>query len=374
MNESAERRTGPVELFWDLVFVFAVTQVTTLLAHSVSWAHLGEALLVLALIWWSWSAFVWAANAEPESSTVLRACLLAGTVLIFIAGLALPRVFRGPALLFAVAYALVRLLHLGLYLAAARRGRAERSAITGFAVTVTIGMVLLLAGALVDSNLLRAVIWTAAAGIDYAGPAWLTRERLRGIQQVAVEHFAERYGSFVIICLGESVLAVGAGVGTASRHLTAGEVLCAGLALGVAVCMWWTYFDRLAATAQERLRTHPDPVLVAADAYSYLHLVVVAGIIVFAAGVRLLLHGLPQASVAGATRACLCGGLAAYLIGLWAFEWRIAGTLSVLRLAAALAVVVLGLASGGAAAWLTLTGLVLIMTAVCALETASPKA
>src|ERR1700759_218781 len=108
---AAERRTTPVELFWDLVFVFAVTQVTTLLAHDTSWARFGESMLVLALVWWAWSAFVWAANAQEEQSRTLRACLLAGTVLVFVVGLSVPTAFNRNALLFALAYAAVRFLH-----------------------------------------------------------------------------------------------------------------------------------------------------------------------------------------------------------------------------------------------------------------------
>jgi low temperature requirement protein LtrA len=105
---AAERRTGPVELLWDLVFVFAVTQVTVLLAHDPTWGGWAQGMLVLALMWWAWSAFVWAANAEPEDSPALRVSLLGGLLLIFIAGLALPHAFGSEAVLFAVTYALVR--------------------------------------------------------------------------------------------------------------------------------------------------------------------------------------------------------------------------------------------------------------------------
>ena len=114
-EEAIERRTTAVELLWDLVFVFAITQVTALMAHRPTWGRFGQAMLLLALVWWAWSAFVWAANAEEEDSRALRACLLAGTVLIFIVGLALPQAFGSEAVLFACAYALVRFVHLALY-------------------------------------------------------------------------------------------------------------------------------------------------------------------------------------------------------------------------------------------------------------------
>jgi low temperature requirement protein LtrA len=142
-----ERRTSPVELLWDLVFVFAVTQVTTLLSRDLSWAGLGRSLLVLALVWWAWSAYVWAANAQDTGSPVLRLCLLVAMVLIFVAGLSLPHAFDSEAPVFAAAYAGVRFLHLGLYADASRRGNASWSAIAGFGTTVVIGMALLVAGA-----------------------------------------------------------------------------------------------------------------------------------------------------------------------------------------------------------------------------------
>ncbi|MGZ4168810.1 MAG: low temperature requirement protein A [Solirubrobacteraceae bacterium] len=370
---AAERRTTPVELLWDLVFVFAVTQVTTLLAHQTSWARLGEAMLVLALVWWAWSAFVWAANAQEEQSRTLRACLLAGTVLIFVVGLAVPSAFGPTSLLFASSYAAVRFLHLGVYVDASRRGNAGRAAILSFAVTVVIGMVLLLVGALAHGGI-RVVLWLVAIAIDYAGPAWLTRERLRGLQQVAVAHFAERYGAFVIICLGESVLAVGVGVGTAERPLTPGLVIGATLPLLAAVGMWWTYFDRTADSAQERLRVHEDPVLAAADAYSYMHLIIVAGIIIFAGGVKLVVHDSVSPPMPDPGRLAMCGGAAIYLIGLAAFRLRILGERSYGRLLVAVALLVLYLAGGGLPAWVVGALIAALFGALCAGEVIAASA
>ncbi|HEV7459989.1 MAG TPA: low temperature requirement protein A, partial [Solirubrobacteraceae bacterium] len=250
-----ERRTSPVELLWDLVFVFAVTQVTALLASDLTWAGFGRSMLVLALVWWAWSAFVWAANAQDTASPVLRATLLLGMVLIFITGLAIPGAFGDESTLFAVTYTGVRLLHLALYADASRRGNASWTAIAGFAVTVVIGMALLIAGSFLD-GLPRIAFWTAALAIDYAGPAWLTRERLRGLQEVAVAHFAERYSLFIIICLGESIVTIG--VGASGRPVDTELVAAVALGLLTTVGLWWTYFDSFAATAEERLRGHRD--------------------------------------------------------------------------------------------------------------------
>jgi low temperature requirement protein LtrA len=360
-----ERRTTPVELLWDLVFVFAVTQVTALLVRHTNWARLGEAMLVLALVWWAWSAFVWAANAQEEESRTLRACLLAGTALIFIVGLAVPKAFSHNSVLFALAYTAVRFLHLGVYADAARRGNAGRAAILSFAVTVVIGMVLLLIGALTE-GWERIVLWLVALAIDYAGPAWLTRERLRGLQQVAVAHFAERYGAFVIICLGESILAVG--VGISARPLTAGLVIGATLPLLTAVGMWWTYFDRTADRAQERLRIHDDPVLAAADAYSYMHLIIVAGIIIFAGGVKLMVHQRITAPVPDADRLAMCGGVALYLVGLAAFRLRMLGEHSVGRLLVAVGLLVLYAAGGGLPGWAISAATAALIAGLCVSE------
>src|SRR5436190_4984819 len=136
-------------------------------------------------------------------------------------------------------------------------------------------MILLVAGSFAHGST-RVVLWAAAAAIDYAGPAWLTRERLTGLQYVAVAHFAERYGLFVIICLGGSIVAIG--LGASGRPLDAALVAAIALGLLVTIALWWIYFDRFAAAAEEKLRGHDEPVLAAADAYSYLHLPLVAGI------------------------------------------------------------------------------------------------
>jgi len=360
-----ERRTSPVELLWDLVFVFAVTQVTTLLSSDLSWPGFGRSFLALALVWWAWSAFVWAANAEEDESVLLRAVLLPAMVLIFIAGLALPQAFGDRATLFACTYAGVRFMHLGLYAGASRRGNASWGAIAGFAVTVAVGMVLLVAGSFLHGTA-RVVCWAVAAAIDYAGPAWLTRERLRGLQRVAVAHFAERYSLFVIICLGESIVATG--LGASNRPLETDLVAAVTFGVLITVGLWWTYFDRFAGIAEERLRDHQDPVLAAADAYSYLHLVIVAGIIVFAVGAKIVVH---EASdpLGDAARLALCGGVALYLLGHVAFRLRMIGDVGWEKLAVAAALLVLYVVGDGMVGWVAAAAVTALVAALCAVET-----
>jgi low temperature requirement protein LtrA len=364
-----ERRSSPVELLWDLVFVFAVTQVSALLYRDPTWLRFGESMLVLALIWWAWSAFVWAANAQATASRTLRGVLLLSTLFIFITGLAVPRAFGGESTLFALSYAAVRFLHLALYADASRKGNASWAAITGFAVTVVIGMALLVAGSLVH-GWARGVMWVAAVAIDYAGPAWLTRERLRGLQRVAVAHFAERYGLFVIICLGESIVAIGVGAESSLRPLDAPLLVAVSLGLLITFGLWWIYFDRFADVAEARLREHDDPVLAAADAYSYLHLLIVAGIIVFAVGARFVV-GAPSDTLSDAARLALCGGVALYLVGHLAFRLRLVGELGYEKAIVAVALIILFAAGGGLPGWALALVITVLLAGLCFMESAA---
>jgi low temperature requirement protein LtrA len=358
-----ERRTSQIELLWDLVFVFALTQVTTLLSDDLTWTGLGRAMLVLALVWWAWSAFVWAVNAQAEDALTLRLLLLLAMILIFVAGVAIPHAFGDQATLFAATYASVRLLHLVLYADASRRGNASRSAIAGFALTVIVGLALLLGGSFL-AGWKRDALWGAAIAIDYAGPAWLTRERLRGLQQVAVAHFAERYSLFVLICLGESVAAIG--VGADARPFSADLVAGAALGIIITVELWWTYFARFATLAEQRLREHGDPVVAAADAYSYLHLILVAGIVIFAVGMGLAIRDV-GAPLSDAGRLALCGGVAVYLLGHAAFRLRLTGVFSVEKAIVAAALFGLFAFGGELSALAAAAGVAALLAASCAL-------
>lgn len=342
-----ERRTTPIELLWDLVFVFAVTRVTELLGADLSWPGFGRAMLALALVWWAWSAFAWVTNAQDPDGTLFRLVLLLATGLIFVAGLALPEAFGSEGTVFAITYASVRILHLVLYVHASRRGNASMAAIAGFATTVAIGMSLLVAGSFTSGSL-RVALWVAAATIDYAGPAWLTRDRLRGLQRVAVAHFAERYGLFVIICLGESIAAIG--IGASGRPLTPASVAVIGFALLTTFAFWWVYFGSSRDFTEDRLRQHNDPVIAAADGYSYLHLLLIAGIIVFAVGAKYTVADVGD-PIPLAARLALYGGASLYLIGHVAFRARMLGTVHYAQLV--IAAISLGLfsVSGAIAAW-----------------------
>jgi low temperature requirement protein LtrA len=315
-------------------------------------------LLVLALIWWAWSAFVWAANATDPDGLTLRVALVVSMVSIFITGLAVPHAFTDDATVFAVSYALVRFIHLALYTDASRKGNAAWSAIIGFGAATIAGMGLLIAGSLFEGEA-RTVMWVLALAIDYAGPAWLTRERLAGLQAVAVAHFAERYGLFIIICLGESIVAIG--VGATGRELDFELVVAVALSVLMVVGLWWTYFDRFATEAEERLRRHDNPVLAAADAYSYLHLLLVAGIIVFAVGVKSAIAHVDE-PLSEAARLSMCGGVALYLVGHAAFRLRMTGSADMAKVATAAAAIAVFAFTGAADAWVTALCVTVVLT------------
>ena len=225
-------------------------------------------------------------------------------------------------------------------------------------------MALLVAGSLLH-GWRRDALWAAAVAIDYAGPGLLTRARLRGLQEVAVAHFAERYGLFVIICLGESVVAIG--VGASGRPLNAEVVAAVGLGILITAGLWWTYFESFASTAEERLRSHADPVLAASDAYSYLHLLLVAGIIIFAVGVKLSLRDVGE-PLADAPRLALCGGIALYLLGHAAFRLRLSGAVNPEKIAFAGALLALFGTGSELPAWSVLLVAMALLALLCALE------
>jgi low temperature requirement protein LtrA len=321
--------------------------------------------LILTLVWWAWSAFVWAANAVDPSGLALRGALVVSLISIFIAGLAIPHAFGDDATVFAVAYVIVRCIHLGLYTHASRQGNASWSAIVGFGAATTAGMTLLVVGSFFEGEV-RTLMWIAAIAIDYAGPAWLTRERLAGLQAVAVAHFAERYALFIIICLGESIVAIG--VGASGKELDFSLVAAIALSLLVVVGLWWTYFDRVAEDAEKHLRQHENPVLAAADAYSYIHLLLVAGIVLFAFGSKSAIGGI-DVELESVARAGLFGGVALYLIGHALFGLRMIGAVDRFEVLAALVIGLEFVVLTHAAAWICLVGIAVVLAALTFAET-----
>jgi low temperature requirement protein LtrA len=320
-QRSTEERVTPLELFFDLIFVFAITQVTSLVVEHPTWAGLAEGLLVLGVLWWAWAAYAWLTNTINPEEGAVRLVMFGAMGAMLIASLAVPDVFGDDAFLFACAYALVRVAHLLLYAVAGKGDRDLLAAIARLAAGSVTGVGLLFVAAGLDGTP-QVTVWAVALAIDLLG-AYIGGGRG---WRLAAGHFAERHALIVIIALGESIVALGVG---ATTELSAGVIVAALLGLAVAGALWWAYFDVVAIVAERRLReTEGNAQLaMARDSYSYLHLPMVAGIILFAVGVKKTLGdvGEPLKLVPAVA---LCGGVAMYLAAHVLFRLRNVRTLN----------------------------------------------
>jgi low temperature requirement protein LtrA len=329
----AEHQVTPLELFFDLVFVFALTQVTSQLADDPTWSGVLRGMLVLAALWWAWSVFAWLTSALDVDEGGFRLAMLASTGAMFGVALAVPGAFGDDALFFGVAYLLVRVLHLVLAGIVARGETERRDAIVRFAPTALGGPLLIVLAAFADGGV-QIALWAVALAIDYLGPAVVGVGRG---WRVAAEHFAERHGLIVLIALGESMIAIGIGAGL---ELTAGVVAGAALGIVVVSALWWLYFDVAAIIARERLVQAQGLELhrLALHSYSYLHLPLIAGVVLFALGLKTTLdHVGEELEIVPAV--ALCGGAALYLLGLIAVTFRATGYLFRRRTLGAVALV-----------------------------------
>ena len=315
----AEHQVTPLELFFDLTFVFAITQVTVLLADDPTWGGVLRGMLVVAALWWGWTVYAWLTSTLDVDEGGVRLTMLAAMTTMFGVALAVPGAFGDDAVLFGVAYFLFRLLHVVLSAIVVRDDPVRRGAFVGFAPTAMLGASLLVLAGFLDGRE-RIAVWLVALLIDYLGPVVV------GVGQgwrIAPEHFAERHGLIMIVALGESIIAIGVGAGF---ELDAGVLLAAALGIVVVSALWWLYFDVAAIFARTRLMQATGLELhrLALHAYSYLHLPMVAGIVLFALGLKTTVGHLgdPLETVPGIA---LCGGAALYLLGHIAFLFRTTG-------------------------------------------------
>jgi len=329
MADAEEKRVAPLELFFDLVFVFALTQVTALMADDPSWAGLGRGMLVLSLLWWAWAAYAWLTNYVAAEEDRERLLMVAVMGAFLIAALAVPEAFGDDALVFAIAYAVARWLHIFIF-AEANEDLDAREAIRRLARTAVPAPALLIVGAFLDRDA-QTVLWTVALAIDFAGPFVFG---VRGFR-VSPGHFAERFALIVIIALGESIVAIGTGLEGA---LDSGTVAAALLGLVVAFALWWAYFDVVAIVAERRFRDSRGEhrLRIARDSYSYLHLPMIAGIVLVALGVKKTL-GHVDKPLDTVPAVALFGGIAMYYAGHLGVRLRNLGTVNRPRLLALLA-------------------------------------
>ena len=354
----------PLELFFDLVFVLALTQCTALMSDEPTWTGLGKGLLILGVLWWAWVGYAWLTSVVEPEETLVRFTIFGAMAAMLVVALSIPQAFGDWALLFAVAYAVVRLAQIALFaLASSEDPQLRHSLIIGLTWSTFVGAGLLVGAAFADGPL-QGALWALALLIDLGGPF------LFGVEGWRLEpgHFAERHGLIVIIALGESIVAIGVG---AEFGLDAGIVTAAVIGIAIAAALWWLYFDIVALVAERRLSDAAPGAernAIARDSFSYLHLPMIAGIVLLALGIKKVLghvgdplHAVPATA--------LLGGAALYLLAHVAFRWRNVHRFSTQRLVCAAVLLALIAAAVEIPALVTLAIVAGVLAALIAYET-----
>lgn len=327
--EEHERRTSYLELFFDLVFVFAITQVTSLLLQDPSAAGFVRSALILGLIWWAWSGYAWMTNAIDIDSFGVRLLFLVGTAGAFFMALAVPGAFGNQGLWFVVPYAAVRMLQLVLYLAGVRNDPAHFRAILALAPWFLVAPLVALGGGFLDGDA-RSIVWALSLAIDVAGTLVTGTEN---DFRISPGHFAERYALFVIIALGESVVAIGVGAAASPRDST--YAITVVIAFSLVAVLWWAYFD-FASSGAERALRFADPRRrgpLARDVFTLFHYPQILGIIFVAVAAKKgLAH--PDEPLSHAGRTALGLGVALGLLSIALSRYRIVRVVAWERLAA----------------------------------------
>jgi low temperature requirement protein LtrA len=325
-----EERVTPLELFFDLVFVLAFTQCTSLMSENPSWEGLAEGLLILGVLWWAWTGYAWLTSVlDPEEGDV-RIVIFAAMGALLIVAICVPDAFDDLALEFALAYGVVRAAHIALFSIASRDDPDLRHSVVRLGESTAVGVSLLFAASFFDGTA-QLALWALALALDMAGPFFFGSAGWK----LVPGHFAERHGLIMIIALGESIVAIGVG---AKAHLTVGIAAAAVVGIALVAAMWWLYFDIVALVSERRLSRAPagrERNELARDSYSYLHLPMVAGIILVALGLKKTLAHVDDPFETVIAFALL-GGIALYLLGLVGFRLRHVHTLNRHRLVVAI--------------------------------------
>jgi len=333
------------------------------MAHEPTWRGMAKGLLVLGVLWWSWVGYAWLTSVVDPEEGAVRLVMFAAMAALLVAALCVPHVFGSTALLFACAYGVVRGAHIALFLIASRDDPGLRRSVSGLALSTAIG-VGLLAGASAADHELQGALWALALLLDMGGPLIIDPAGWR----LVPGHFAERHGLFVLIALGESIVAIGVG---SQAGVDLGIVVAAVLAMVGAGALWWLYFDAVALVAERRLTRAPaglEQNKLARASFSYLHFPMVAGIVLGALGIKkTLAHVDDPLAIIPAT--ALLGGTALYLLGHVAFRLRNLHTLNRQRLLCAVVLVGLIPAARHVPALATLGILAALLSAVVTYET-----
>lgn len=324
-----EYNVSPLELFFDLVFVFAFTQVTALLAEDLTWVGLVRGTALLLVVWWAWVGYSWLTNAVRVDDIIPARIVVFGAMGAgLVMALAIPRAFNDDGVLFGFAVFAVTGLFVLLYLVATRDRPEMHRAVVLLAPGVLLGPILLIIAGFIDPGPVRATLWTVALIVTLGAPF------VSGTQgwYIRPGHFAERHGLIIIIALGESLVALGLSASEEQQTFTVVTASLMGLAL--VACLWWIYFDvvsRVAEMVLARLEGS-ERNAVARDVYSYIHFFMILGIVLVALGLKKSLLGVdkPLAVVASVG---LFGGAALYLLGHMTARLRLMGGINPWRLA-----------------------------------------
>jgi low temperature requirement protein LtrA len=356
-------RVRPLELFFDLVFVLAITQCTELMSSEQSWSGLAQGLLVLGVLWWAWVGYAWLTSViDPEEGAV-RLLIFAAAAAFLVVALCVPEAFSGLGLAFALAYGVVRVMHIGLFMLASDADDNLRQSVLGLAVSTFVAVALLALASLFD-GLAQGALWALALLLDMGGPFFFGAEGWK----LVPGHFAERNGLIVIIALGESIVAIGIG---AHEQLTLGIGTAAVLGVALSAAMWWLYFDVVALISARRLAdAEPGRAQneLARDSYSYIHLLIVAGIVLAAFGLKTTI-GHSGDHLDAVPAFALLGGAATYLLGLVAFRWRHVHSLNRRRFGLAVVLLILVPVATAVPALVSLTSVVVLFWALIGYET-----
>jgi low temperature requirement protein LtrA len=343
-QDQEQASVTPLELFFDLVFVFALTQVTAFMADELSWHGILRGALVMMLLWWAWTGYAWLASVASAEERPIKLVLLTGMAAMFVLALCIPEAFddlpgglTGPVVL-AICYLLFRVMHFMMFLIIAREDAGLRSQLLRFAPSVFISSMVLLVASQFE-GWLQTGLWMLALVADYLGTALAG---FSGWRLPAPGHFSERHGLIIIVALGESFVAIG--VGVAQEPISWVIVIASVLGLILASALWWAYFDVSALLGEHALATEPveTRARLARNAYSFAHLPLVLGIVLVAFGLKEVLLYVSDSSehslidpLPGVALAALVGGVVLYLLGHVVFKWLTVHTVSVVRLAAA---------------------------------------
>jgi low temperature requirement protein LtrA len=355
---------SPLELFFDLVFVLALTQCTALMAEEPTWRGLAKGLLILGVLWWSWVGYAWLTSVVDPEEGVVRFAIFAAMAALLVVALCVPEAFSDLALLFACAYGVVRIAHIVLFIVASRDEPELRRSVIGLAIGTGTGVGLLIGASFADEEL-QGALWALALLLDMGEPYVFGSEGWK----LSPKHFAERHGLIIIIALGESIVAIGVG---SEAGVDAGVVAAAVLGIAAASALWWLYFDVVALVAERRLSNAAvgrERNEVARDSFSYLHLPMVAGIVLLALGLKKTLGDVEE-PLKTVPAFALLGGTALYLLAHVAFRWRNVHRFSWQRLLCAAVLVALLPAAVELPAIATLGIVVALLAALIAFEAA----